>query len=27
MVHVVGELSRWWEVAESHHLLGAVDNN
>lgn len=27
VMHVVGQLSRWREVAEGHHLLGAVDNH
>lgn len=27
VVHVVGELSRWREVTERHHLFGAVDDH
>lgn len=27
VMHVVGQLSRWREVAEGHHLLGAVDDH
>lgn len=27
VVHVVGQLSRWREVTERHHLFGAVDDN
>ena len=27
VMHVVGELSRWREVTEGHHLFGAVDDH
>lgn len=27
VMHVVGQLGRWREVAEGHHLLGAVDDH
>lgn len=27
VVHVVGKISRWGEVAVGHHLFGAVDDH